>query len=88
MQLLSMPPPVQLLAAPRAFVHTLQLAPDKLRWNLELLKLSVSSLDAAQRLARRYTGALLTPSAEQLLVNAANVGELLGLSQVSPCFGD
>jgi hypothetical protein len=82
MQLLSMPPPVQLLAAPRAFVHTLQLAPDKLRAHLELLKCSVSSLKVAQQVARRYTGALLTPSAEQLLVNAKDVGELLALPQV------
>lgn len=78
-----MPPPVQLLCAPRAFVGTLTLPPDSLSRHLLLLKGCVSSLEVAQEVARRHTGALLAPSAEQLLENAKDLGHLLGLAQVS-----
>jgi hypothetical protein len=77
-----MPPPVQLLCAPRAFVGTLTLPPDSLARHLSLLKGCVSSLEVAQEVARCHTGALLAPSAEALLGNAQSVGQLLGLAQV------
>lgn len=78
-----MPPPVQLLCAPRAFVGTLTLPPDSLARHLLLLKGCVSSLGVAQEVTRLHTGALLAPSAEQLLAHARDVGQLLGLAQVS-----
>lgn len=82
LSILSMQPPVQLLSVPRAFVSALQLPTDNLRWHLQLLKMSVSSLDVAQQIAQRYTSALLSPSAERLLTNSPRVGGLLNLSQV------
>jgi hypothetical protein len=84
---LSMQPPSQLLSDAWTFTKALRLPDQQLQSHLTgLLQLLHGDLAAAQRLAQQHAGVLLSRSFAGMLQRVEQLGQLLGLQQVSSLF--